>query len=79
MLLHLILFRRVKFKNKARKNQYQYYKSRENQYQYYKSRENLYQVLHVTHTASERDEIIITIVPSHSFVAVGIVIRAVHS
>ena len=69
MLLHLILFRRVNFKNKSCKNLYQYYKSHE----------NLYQVLQVTHTASERDEIIITIVPSHSFVAVGIVNHAVHS
>ena len=66
-----------------------YCKSRENSYQYYKSHENL----QVMRAASERamkskglyDKIIITIAPSytgkeyHSFVAVGIVTRAVHS
>ena len=69
-----------------------YCKSRENPYQYYKSRENLYQVLQVTRAASERAmKSKVCIINHyhhstklywkkyHSFVAIGIVTRAVHS
>ena len=59
-----------------------YYKSRENPYQYYKSCENLYQVLQVTCTSrAMKSKVHYTSLYKkyHSFVAIGIVTRAVHS
>ena len=69
-----------------------YCKSPENPYQYYKSSENPYQVLQVTCTESERamkskvrminhyhHSTKLYRKKYHSFVAIGIVTRAVHS